>query len=495
MSEIIATAVEHTRPIPESYWVVAGRFLAGPHPGSRSRAEAMDRLRRFLSAGITFFIDLTEPSEVSSYESLLPFATPDGRRVEYFREPIPDHDVPADFDVMTRIVDLLDAALRDGHVVYVHCRGGIGRSAMVAACWLALKGGRGDEALEDIQAMWQQSSRSKVWSIVPETEEQADFVRDWGAATATASPAALAGAPDDVIDHMRGALFGLALGDTAGAGKAEGAAGWTQHTAMTLCLLESLLERRGMDARDQMQRYLRWRDEGYLSATGSATGITEDVSHALASYQWRGQPMAGSHDPADRTTASLPRVVAAVAFAAGDPAAAVALAGECSRTTHQAPLVIDACRYFAALLIGATRGEPNSRLFDELYEPVKGIWDKRPLKNELLSTIGEKQRPDGSAGGRRKPGDVLQVLRTVCDCVARAASVEGAVNAVIKSGKEPALTGALAGALAGARFGARSIPPRRIAALKGAEKIEALVNRLAASGTGQNPPRGPNGPV
>ena len=32
------------RPLPASYWVLPGRLLVGEYPGSRSRAEAMDRL-------------------------------------------------------------------------------------------------------------------------------------------------------------------------------------------------------------------------------------------------------------------------------------------------------------------------------------------------------------------------------------------------------------------------------------------------------------------
>jgi hypothetical protein len=122
------------RPVADTYWVVPGRLLAGAHPGSRSRAQAMDRLRRFLECGVTCFIDLTEPDETPAYETLLPFATPDGRRIEYLREPIPDHGVPASRETMARILAMLDAALESGHLVYLHCRAGIGRSAMAAAC-------------------------------------------------------------------------------------------------------------------------------------------------------------------------------------------------------------------------------------------------------------------------------------------------------------------------------------------------------------------------
>lgn len=35
---------------------------------------------------------------------------------------------------------------------------------------------------------------------------------------------------------------------------------------MALCLATSLVETRGFDPVDQMQRYLRWLDEGYLSS-------------------------------------------------------------------------------------------------------------------------------------------------------------------------------------------------------------------------------------
>ena len=127
-----------TRPIDESYWVVPGRLLVGAYPGSRSRANAMERLRRFLEAGVTCFVDLTEAAEVPGYEQLLPFETPGGRRIEYLREPIVDHGVPTTRDTMARALAMVDGALESGHVVYLHCRAGIGRSAMAAGCWLAL---------------------------------------------------------------------------------------------------------------------------------------------------------------------------------------------------------------------------------------------------------------------------------------------------------------------------------------------------------------------
>ena len=38
---------------------------------------------------------------------------------------------------------------------------------------------------------------------------------------------------------------------------------WTDDTSMALCLGQSLVEKRIFDAKDQMDRYCRWWQEGY----------------------------------------------------------------------------------------------------------------------------------------------------------------------------------------------------------------------------------------
>jgi protein-tyrosine phosphatase len=205
----------------------------------------MDRLKLVLAAGVTQFVDLTDESELPSYESLLPFSAPSGRRIEYQREPIPDHGVPTSDEVMTRILATLSAALDSGQIVYLHCRAGIGRSAMVAGCYLVEQGMSGDEALEALQNCWQQSAKSLDWVCVPETDDQYEYVRGWalrrGQATATAAPRLDKSA---LYTRARGALLGLAAGELIGAARAGRADGreWGQHTALAVSTAESLLD-------------------------------------------------------------------------------------------------------------------------------------------------------------------------------------------------------------------------------------------------------------
>ena len=433
----------------------------------------MDRLKRFLEAGVSCFIDVTEPSESPPYEAFLPFATPDGRRIAYLREPIPDHDVPRGGETMTRILRMVDDALAAGHVVYLHCRAGVGRSSMVVGCWLASRRPPGTDVLDELQTLWRQSARSRIWSMVPETEEQVDFVRHWNGAarpesTLTAAPA--------LRERAAGVLFGLAAGDAYGASLAvPGTSGqWTQHTSLALCVADSLVASCGLDARDQMERFLRWQNEGYLAATSGPQQASADVVRALAAYRWRGQPMAGSHDPRDHGTASLTRAVIA-ALVEPDAARAVALAGECSRTTHQSPIVIDVCRLLAAIVCGILREDPRA-LVDLPYAPDPGFWDTRPLKREVAALDlrpGEELLADGAP-----QEDAIRALAHARAAVTGAVNFEAAVRAAVVGAPDPALAGALTGALAGGVHGLRGLPVPMIESLRRRELLDELLTRV-----------------
>ncbi len=476
------------RPIPETYWLVPGRLLVGEYPGSSSRAEAMERLRRFLLAGVTCFVDLTEPRELPSYEALLPFSNPDGRRVEYLREPIPDHGIPQSPEVMQRVLATIDDALAAGHVVYLHCRAGIGRSATVAGCWLASRPARAADALDELQRQWQHCAKAAVWAAVPETDAQVEYIRRWAPLRPGRSALRVPAGRLELHERARGALLGLAAADAAGSAADTGgsiAGHWTQHTALALCLAESLLERGRFDARDQIERYLHCQRDGHLTATGRPSDVTPDVAKALATYQWRGLPTAGSHDPHDRSTASLPRVVAAVLYSLADPAAAVHLAGECARTTHQSPFVIDACRYYGAMLVGAFRGAAPSTVLGAMFEPVPGLWAARPLKPAVTAMAREVDLAAPGPNSRKPHGaDVLDAVARARAAAGAATDFDDAVHRARAAAVEPGLETALAGTLMGALYGVESIPPARREGLARVDLLESFASRLCEGRAG-----------
>ncbi|MGI9247210.1 MAG: ADP-ribosylglycohydrolase family protein, partial [Steroidobacteraceae bacterium] len=453
-------------------------------PGSRSRAHALDRLRTFLEGGVTCFVDLTEPGETGDYDMLLPSEAPDGRRVEYLREPIPDHGVPAQRETMSRILAMIDGALERGHLVYVHCRAGVGRSATVAGCWLAERAGGGDAGLAELQQLWPQAGQSMHWPTVPETPQQAQFVRDWpaqGARAPLAAPA-LRARPAIVVSleqRVRGGWLGLALGDALGAARVAKAAPatrleWTQHTALALCSAHSLLELGRFDARDQIERFVRWQREGYCTASGTRIAATADVTKAIATFLWRRLPMAGSHDPTDMAPTSLPRVLAAVACSAADPGSAIALAAECSRTTHQSPVILDACRLYAAMLAGTLQGVAAHEWARGVPAGVQASIAATPRHEELRALVaGEAEAPRKSL--RPDVGGMLQQVRSL---VLAHPSFDVAVDQACRTGRaDAALLGALVGAWVGMQQGADALPQAVLARLAGVEQLESVAAR------------------
>jgi ADP-ribosylglycohydrolase len=464
----------------------------------------MDRLRRFLEAGITCFIDLTELDESPAYEMRLPSATTLGRRIDYLRQPIPDHGVPADRETMGRILATLDDALETGHCVYLHCRAGIGRSAMVAGCWLAERNpGGGEAALIELGDYWQQCRQSRSWTQVPETDEQADFVRSWqtlrpgvkGAlrgARSTGPAKGAAAATDEVSglaleQRVRGGWFGLALGDALGATRAVVATktaplAWTQHTALALCLAESLHALGRTDARDQIERYWRWFKDGHLSATGQPgeTHASPDVVKALATFRWRGLPTAGSHDPRDAAATSLPRVLAAALFTGNDPAAAIALAAECSRTTHQSPRILDACRAYSATLLCALRGQPAQDWLQAVPEPVPGCWRARPLSKDVQAAVATvPTAEDARATGGTI--DVVQALILARRIVGDAQDFDAAIAAAKRSvSDDAALVAGLVGTMFGLQHGVDALPADALGRLTGRKHLDVAVEHSVA---------------
>ena len=117
------------RPIPNTYWVVPSRLLAGEYPGDKGVAAARAKLRALLEGGVTNFVDLTRAGELVAYDALLrEEARGLGVSAVYARHPIADISVPQTPGEMAAILDAIDAAVDVGGMVYVHCWGGVGRT-------------------------------------------------------------------------------------------------------------------------------------------------------------------------------------------------------------------------------------------------------------------------------------------------------------------------------------------------------------------------------
>ena len=300
-----------------------------------------------------------------------------------------------------------------------------------------------------------------------------------------------------VRDRYRGCLLGLAVGDALGTtlefrppgtfrpiddmvgggpfGLEPGQ--WTDDTSMAVCLAESLIESRGFDASDQMKRYVRWHKEGHLSSTGKCFDIGNTTLDALMRFRRTGDPFAGSDHPRAAGNGSLMRLAPVPMFFAANPREAVNRAAESSPTTHGALEAVDACRYFAGLLVSALHGAEKDTLLEPDHCPAEGIWDTSPLTAKVSTVAG------GSFKHREPPeirgtGYVVETLEAALWAFHKSTSFrEGALLAV-NLGDDADTTGAIYGQIAGAYYGADGIPSEWRERLAMASKIVVFADRL-----------------
>lgn len=298
----------------------------------------------------------------------------------------------------------------------------------------------------------------------------------------------------DTRARMRGCLLGLACGDAVGTTlefKPRGSftpitdmhgggpfhltpGQWTDDTSMALCLATSLVESNGFDARDQMDRYVRWMRDGYLSSTGVCFDIGGTTAGALRRYQASGDPYSGSTDPRSAGNGSLMRLAPIALFFYPDVDAATSFAGESSRTTRGAAEALACCRLFAAMLCRALSAASRETV---LFDHPDAIMQDPSLSPRLRSI---------AAGDyRSKPVNELSGSGYVVDCLEASlwsfATTQSFADAILRAanlGDDADTTAAVCGQIAGAFYGLDGIPAPWLEKLALRAEIEHLAEAL-----------------
>src|SRR5713101_5776373 len=133
----------------EPYWI------DGPWPGRLAivpRPRGGDWLEDEVGD-----LDLAQEAELSR-----------AKGIEFVAFPIPDRSAPLSRRATVELVKTLHKLLAEGKNVGAHCRQGIGRSAVIAACLLVFSGIEPETAFQRIHM-----ARG---CVVPETAEQREWV-------------------------------------------------------------------------------------------------------------------------------------------------------------------------------------------------------------------------------------------------------------------------------------------------------------------------------
>jgi protein-tyrosine phosphatase len=160
-------------------------WLEGDWPGKLALAARPrggdwldDELASWRRSGVDVVLSLLTPEEESDLGLEMEGRESKALGMEFMSFAIPDREVPSSEADLTLALEHLDRALSSGRNVVIHCRQGIGRSGLVAACLLVFKGSTPDSAIRKL---------STVRGVpIPETLDQRRWIDHYtGSTTAT----------------------------------------------------------------------------------------------------------------------------------------------------------------------------------------------------------------------------------------------------------------------------------------------------------------------
>lgn len=130
-----------------------------------------DETNAWRKTGIDVVVSLLEPGEEAQLELKGEAAAAAASGIEFRPFPIPDRGVPPSHELVVELANIIAESLETGRTVGVHCRQGIGRSALIVGAVLVAVGKDPKTALKLIE-----QSRGLE---VPETHEQRQWLDDF----------------------------------------------------------------------------------------------------------------------------------------------------------------------------------------------------------------------------------------------------------------------------------------------------------------------------
>ena len=158
-------------------------WAQGPWPGKLALAARPrggdwleDEMAAWRRGGIDTVLSLLTPEEEQELDLKNEAREVKQEGMRFLSLPIPDRDVPRAESEVRTAVEKLDADLSSGKNVVIHCRQGIGRSGLVAACLLITKGLSSGAAVDTLTAAH--------GTQIPETADQRRWIERYAASLA-----------------------------------------------------------------------------------------------------------------------------------------------------------------------------------------------------------------------------------------------------------------------------------------------------------------------
>lgn len=306
-----------------------------------------------------------------------------------------------------------------------------------------------------------------------------------------------------MISKIKGALFGLAVGDALGVpvefrdreklrrqpvSTMQGYGSWNQPTgtwsddsSLAFCLAESLTK--GYDLDDIAGCFIRWLEEGYWGAHHKVFDVGGATSHAIKRLIGGTSPeFSGGLMIHDNGNGSLMRILPLLFYVVDKKAEErYTMIKQVSAVTHGHFRSVFACFIYLEFAGSILRGRSTRDAYREMQQTVKDFAvqqefnpDEVKLFHRILDgeihTFPEKEIHSG--------GYVLHTLEASLWCLMNSSAYDEAVLKAVNLGGDTDTTACVTGGLAGLTYGYDAIFQTWIEQLARSSDIADLCERL-----------------
>ena len=297
-------------------------------------------------------------------------------------------------------------------------------------------------------------------------------------------------------DRFRGLMVGTAVGDCLGrpveGHRSVGEAYltevvtnppsliYTDDTAMTLKLAESLVESNGFDGSDMAMRFAtEFRDD---PNRGYGGGVARYFEAVLSGARWHVAAEAQFDGEGSYGNGGAMRVAPVALWAYSDLDETARLAGESARVTHTHPIGVEGA-VVQAVAAHHALNTPDDGEFDvvALLADLDRLVETDQFRDKLTTLDRFLEEGDDEKAALHLGNWVAadKSVVTALYCFLMAGDFEEAILRALRIAGDTDTIGAMTGALAGARFGLTGIPKPWLG-VEGHDRLVELADALAS---------------
>lgn len=265
---------------------------------------------------------------------------------------------------------------------------------------------------------------------------------------------------------------------------------WSDDTSLTLALIDSIIEKSGVDYTDIMDRFTGWLMYNDYTANGEVFDVGNSTSRAIMNYGRGIEPLeCGGISEYENGNGSLMRILPLVYYLKKRPddtiESRMEMIHNVSALTHRHPISLIGCGIYINIAMKLLSCELSlytcvEQGINEAFEYYDSL-----MHDDLHSYIRLKKLSDFvelPEKNIRSSGYIVDTLEAAIWCLLNTNSYKECVLKAVNLGDDTDTVGAVAGGLAGIYYGSNNIPKEWLDVIARRQYIEELCEKLQKIG-------------